>query len=509
MELIAANFFRKKAKPARIPPQTPPAGGTKAEAGQFHSPRKIVSPCRVQISFQDFRQKMFELRSKNPAFASLKLGYGVTKSAVVRAKADTVFISLGLFQEEYFICQLFKKITMNTQNGFLQTSTFIVIIICIGLIGFSVYFLIHKNYLLKAIPEKIENEISTENPISYIKTEKENDVIESSSNLSNEVREEYNGAVRHIFSHSLIIYPQKALSDVKNLDGYKNNMLTVWQFKQIIQQLYENNFILIDAQLLYSFDKSGNIYQNKLYLPSGKKPLILSVDDISYYSYMENGGFANKLVLENDVVKTEVLTPEGSTIITNDGDIVPIVDEFVKEHPDFSLDGAKGIIGVTGFEGILGYHTNWKGERGDIERQHATIILNALKKTGWVFASHSFSHKQVFLSGEITPDFLANDISFWASEVEPIVGKTNIFIGPFGQVFLEGDPRRKQLIDAGFNILYGVGMDNYTKFFSNYLVMNRTNIDGYRLRNNAEKLYELFGILVDVDFSANSMPING
>ncbi|HLC94689.1 MAG TPA: hypothetical protein VJH96_03935 [Patescibacteria group bacterium] len=67
MELIAANFFRKKAKPARIPPQTPPAGGTKAEAGQFHSPRKIVSPCRVQISFQDFRQKMFEHQSKNTA----------------------------------------------------------------------------------------------------------------------------------------------------------------------------------------------------------------------------------------------------------------------------------------------------------------------------------------------------------------------------------------------------------------------------------------------------------
>ena len=34
----------KVQKPARIPPQTPPAGGKKAEAGQFHSPRKIVCP---------------------------------------------------------------------------------------------------------------------------------------------------------------------------------------------------------------------------------------------------------------------------------------------------------------------------------------------------------------------------------------------------------------------------------------------------------------------------------
>jgi hypothetical protein len=34
----------KVQKPARIPPQTPPAGGTEVEAGQFLSPRKIVCP---------------------------------------------------------------------------------------------------------------------------------------------------------------------------------------------------------------------------------------------------------------------------------------------------------------------------------------------------------------------------------------------------------------------------------------------------------------------------------
>jgi len=56
----------KVQKPARIPPQTPPAGRKKAEAG-IPFPQKNSLPCRVQISFQDFRQKMFELRSKNTA----------------------------------------------------------------------------------------------------------------------------------------------------------------------------------------------------------------------------------------------------------------------------------------------------------------------------------------------------------------------------------------------------------------------------------------------------------
>ena len=50
--------------PARIPPQTPPAGGNTAEAGRIQNPRKIVSPCRVRISsfnHLDFARNSFEL----------------------------------------------------------------------------------------------------------------------------------------------------------------------------------------------------------------------------------------------------------------------------------------------------------------------------------------------------------------------------------------------------------------------------------------------------------------
>ena len=44
----------KAQNPARIPPQTPPAGGKKAEAGQFHSPRKIVCPAEPELVFRIF-----------------------------------------------------------------------------------------------------------------------------------------------------------------------------------------------------------------------------------------------------------------------------------------------------------------------------------------------------------------------------------------------------------------------------------------------------------------------
>ena len=57
-------------KPARIPPQTPPAGGKSAEAGRIRNPRQIVSPCRVLFSsfnHLDFARNSFELCPTNTA----------------------------------------------------------------------------------------------------------------------------------------------------------------------------------------------------------------------------------------------------------------------------------------------------------------------------------------------------------------------------------------------------------------------------------------------------------
>jgi hypothetical protein len=57
---------RKVRNPARIPPQTPPAGGKKAEAGQFHSPRKIVCPAESKLVFRIFVKKCSNFVQKTP-----------------------------------------------------------------------------------------------------------------------------------------------------------------------------------------------------------------------------------------------------------------------------------------------------------------------------------------------------------------------------------------------------------------------------------------------------------
>src|SRR3990167_5312108 len=70
-DFVAAEFPKTPSpKPARIPPQTPPAGGKSAEAGRIHSPRQIASPCLVRISsfnHLDFARKSFELCPTNTA----------------------------------------------------------------------------------------------------------------------------------------------------------------------------------------------------------------------------------------------------------------------------------------------------------------------------------------------------------------------------------------------------------------------------------------------------------
>ena len=65
---LAAEFPKTPSpKPARIPPQTPPAGGKSAEAGRILSPRQIVSPCRVRFNHLDFARNNFELCPTNTA----------------------------------------------------------------------------------------------------------------------------------------------------------------------------------------------------------------------------------------------------------------------------------------------------------------------------------------------------------------------------------------------------------------------------------------------------------
>ena len=85
---------------------------------------------------------------------------------------------------------------------------------------------------------------------------------------------------------------------------------------------------------------NGEVVARTLHLPEGKKPLVISIDDLNYYEYMIEHGNAYKLILdERGKIATYSKNPKGEDVISYTDEIVTLLDTFVEKNPDFSLNG--------------------------------------------------------------------------------------------------------------------------------------------------------------------------
>jgi len=300
--------------------------------------------------------------------------------------------------------------------------------------------------------------------------------------------------VEHIFFHPLIAYPNRAFDNDGMAKGFDDWFVTAKEFQAILEGLYKNDYILIDIRSLFEEKNDQGVpslARKELLLPEGKKPLVLSVDDINYYPYMIENGTVSKLIVDDQgLIAAVSQEPDGSERITYDNEIVPILDVFVREHPDFSFQGAKGMLNLTGYEGILGYRTqNLQASDYEQVKQEAMKVVEALKKDGWSFASHSWGHLD---AQKISFDRFKRDTQRWKKEVEPLIGETTVYVYPFGSGVQPGDPKFQALLDAGFRVICGVGPEPYLKISSQYALMDRRHIDGVALRGQAKRLSGLF-----------------
>jgi len=304
----------------------------------------------------------------------------------------------------------------------------------------------------------------------------------------------YEGPVEHIFFHPLIVYPELAFDQDAMAQGYDDWFVTVPEFKQILEALYQKGYILISIDSLVErkvVDGKAVLTARQLLLPKGKKPLILSIDDLNYYEYMRQNGNAHKLVLdEQNKVATYSLTPQGKAEISYDNEIVPILDRFVEEHPDFSHEGAKGVIALTGYEGVLGYQTHrLDAPQYEQEKQEALRVIEQLKRTGWTFASHGYGHLD---ARKVSYQRLVADTERWKREVEPLLGPTHVYIYPYGSRVETGSAKHRYLIEAGFYVLCSVGPAPYRLQTADALMMDRRHIDGLAFKTQRERLLPLF-----------------
>lgn len=314
----------------------------------------------------------------------------------------------------------------------------------------------------------------------------------------------YEGTIYHLFFNSLIVYPELAFDGDYKSDGYNKDMVTKEEFKKVLNQLYQRNFVLVDVQDLFETYQDGDqtfVRKRTLYLPKGKKPLILSIGDVSYYENWKGDGFANRLILDDQgKVATVTMTPEGSESITYDGDIMPIVDTFVEEHPDFSYLGAKGIIAVTGYEGILGYRTNLiDAPNYETVRAEAKGVADALKSSGWKFANHSYSHNEDFADGIFDLAILQYDVERWKREVESITGSTNIYITPFGYQVNTATDKYDYLTSQGYEVISGIGENPYHVITDKALIIHRQTVNGFNMYENPGMFSSLFDVASVID----------
>ena len=317
----------------------------------------------------------------------------------------------------------------------------------------------------------------------------------------------YTGQVEHLFTHCLLAYPALALSEENPMkNDYDRDCITPNEFKALLKELYKNNYALIDINKLFE-ERDGKVVKSTLKVPEGKKPIVLSFDDVVYDQRKMKSGMVDKIIVDGNgklASQTEITwSTKPSIEVSYNNEFIPILEDFVEKHPDFSIDGAKGTICLTGFDGILGYRTGIKNTENRIQEiNSAKIVVEKLKENGWNFACHSFGHYHM---KKISDEKFKEELENWKAQVEPIIGQTCIYVYPYGEWELtdeDGAPTAKHqmLLNSGFKLFCGVGVDpffSYLPFSKNStktLFMDRTPIDGYTFRAQKESLLRLFDV---------------
>ena len=309
--------------------------------------------------------------------------------------------------------------------------------------------------------------------------------------------------VANLSFHVLIADPGRAFSNQSLGSKYNMNFVTTDEFQLILEQLYANNFVLVTmddfVDAVEASDGSITYASKTLYLPDGKKPIMITETMVNYYGYMIDGnsdgtpdaqgaGFASRLVVDDDgKVKAEMVDSSGNTVV-GDYDLVPILDKFIEENPGFSYRGAKATLAVSGYEGIFGYRTqasvaNSKGqEYYDAQVAGAKEVVKALRDSGYEIACYTYNDKN-YSSANATE--IQADIDAWTKEVVPILGTVDTIVYAKGSDIASAGSysgsKYTVLVQAGFRYFIGSGNKATTDVYGDYVRQNRLMVTGSQM----------------------------
>lgn len=344
-------------------------------------------------------------------------------------------------------------------------------------------------------------------------------------------------AVPHIVYQSLMNEPAVSLNN--SVVGENTvNTLDFWaatadEFDRIMQQMYNNGYVIVRMRdlVVETKDANGDVTftrNENLMLPQGKKAVVISVDDLNYYHSYEKASFPDKLVLDaNGAVKCHYVKADGTEAV-GDFDVVPKLNTFLEEHPDGAYRGARGTIALSGYNGVFGYRTdtayqtreNLSAEQSawlaanpdfdwDSEVAEAKKIAEALKASGWEFASHTWGDLNV---SDSSLETLQADNEKWVNTVQNIVGETDTITFSGGNDI--GDWHDYTTSNAKFNYYKSEGYNFFCNIDSsvpywiqireNYVRQGRINLGGYLLERADQGLTDVVSDLFDIKQVFNS-----
>lgn len=259
--------------------------------------------------------------------------------------------------------------------------------------------------------------------------------------------------VQHFFTHELVYSPERAYSDSNYIRKcFDRDHLTTSEFKKILEELYLRGFVLVNIEDAYSFN-NGKWEEKSGVSFNGKKPLILSFDDLTYDTV--GRGIVEKIVVKDGEIWDYASCEEQKFSQERDG--VTILEKFIEENPEFSFNGARAILCITGYNGAFGYRV-FEGtylSKGKLEEEKRGLeeLVSVLKGKGYRFACHSYSHCNAAYAN--FSEF-QKDLCKWENEIGKFVGETNVYCYPGGNHRAQGS-NNELLKQKGFNVFLCTG----------------------------------------------------
>ena len=322
--------------------------------------------------------------------------------------------------------------------------------------------------------------------------------------------------------HVLIHDMSKAIQSKDFGGNYNKNFVTTGEFTKILENLYRNGYVLVDFESFVGAktDINGNAQFEAvpIHLPADKKPVMITETMVNYFDYMidlndddlpDYSGFPSKLVLDaNGDIKAEYVDANGQTNVGN-YDLVPILEDFIESHPDFSYRGARAILAVTGHEGVFGYRINSavvanKGnDYWETQVAGAKEITNALREKGYTIACYTYKNDP-YAGWSVAQ--ISADLQSWQTQITPVIGNVDTFVfAKMSNISDYNGAAFQTMYQSGFRYFISNGESPMTQVNPTYVRQNRLMVTGETMQHYSSRFTGLFdcAAILEVNIRGN------